>query len=199
MKPVIIATSNPDKFNQISKILSSLELQTNKFLSLADLDINNDQNETGSMLERAKQKALFCLSKIKPENLNQYLCIVANDTGTHLPTLNIETEESKKIASQILAGELIKPSDPINYVYTYAFILLPSQKLMTATAEVPFTYLGNPKNITLEEGKNTMNLVKAIPGQTVPHNQIPESEVISYRLQFLRQALNPIIEEINQI
>jgi hypothetical protein len=194
---VIIATSNQDKFIQISNILTSLKINSNEFVNLTDLNITNDEEETGSIMDRAKQKALNCLSKLSEADYSKYLCIVSNDTGTSLPTLNIKTAESKKIASQILSGELLKTGDPINYVYSYAFILLPSKKMLTAEAEIPFTYLGNPKNLVLTEGQNTMNLVKALPGQTVPHSEISQEEVIKYRLTYLENTLKPIIETIN--
>ena len=199
MKPVIIATGNPDKFEQIINILSAIKVKTNKFLNLADLNITNDEPETGSLLERAKQKVLNCLAKINPEDQKKYLCIVANDTGTKLPTLNLETAESKKIATQILAGELIKPGDPIVYVYAYAFVILPNRKMLTAQVDIPFTYLGNPKGLKLIEGQNTMSGVKAIPGQNVPHSEIPPEKVIKYRLKYLKEALSPIVSEINQL
>ncbi|MBI2325881.1 hypothetical protein HYU91_00675 [Candidatus Collierbacteria bacterium] len=197
MKPIIIATNNLGKFDQVVNLLTALKVMTNQFLNLADLNLVNDKEETGTMLDRAKQKALNCLERLGQENLSQYLCLVANDTGTRLPSLNIETEESKKIASQILSGKLLKPGDQICYVYTYAFILLPSQKILTTQVEIPFTYLGNPQKLTLAEGQNTMSQVKAIPGQNIPHSQIPNEVEINYRLQFLRDKLTPIVSEIN--
>jgi|CXWL01.1.fsa_nt_gi hypothetical protein len=197
MKPIIIATGNQGKFEQTTNILKSLKVNTDQFLNLADLGITNDEPETDSLLDRAKQKALHCLSKIKPEDYSKYLCLVANDTGTKLPTLNLESAESKKIARQILAGELLKPGDPIIYVYSYVFVLLPSQKMLTTQTDIPFTYLGNPKGLTQIEGQNTMSQVKAIPGQSVPHSQIPLEEEIQYRLTYLKAALSPIIDQIN--
>ncbi len=197
MKPIIIATSNPGKFEQITNILKSLKVKTDQFINLADLKITNDEPETGSLLDRAKQKALNCLSKIKPEDYSNYLCIVANDTGTRLPTLNLESAESKRIAAEVLSGKHLKDGDPIVYVYAYAFILLPSQKMLTAQVEIPFTYLGNPKSLTQVEGQNTMSQVKAIPGQNIPHGEIPLEEEITYRLKYLQEALSPIINQIN--
>jgi hypothetical protein len=197
MKEIIIATGNQDKFQQIASLLTALNVNTSRFLSLSDLDIYSDLAETGTLLARAKQKAFYCLSQIKPRDYSNYLCIVANDTGTKLPTLNIETTESKKISSEILKGNLIKAGEPINYLYSYAFILLPSQKLMTAEVEIPFTYLGNPNHLVPIEGQNIMNQVKALVGQNIPHSQLLESEVIEYRLGFLRKELSPIIEQIN--
>lgn len=198
MKPIIIATSNQGKFEQIKGILTSLNVKTNKFLNLADLGITNDEPETGSLLERAQQKALYCLSKIKPEDYPKYLCIVANDTGTRLPTLNLESAESKRIAAEILSGQHLEPGDTIVYVYVYAFILLPSQKLLSAQVEIPFTYLGNPKGLVQVEGQNTMSQVKAIPGQNIPHSEIPLEEEVVYRLQYLQETLAPIINQINE-
>ncbi len=193
-KPIIVATTNPGKFNQISKVLVSLGINNTQFLSLADLGILNGPVETGSIQDRATQKAQFCLSQIKPLGLANYKFIVANDTGTRLPTLNLDTAESKKIAQEILEGELLQPGDPLNYIYSYTFISLPSQKLYTAQVEVPFTYLGNPQKIKFTEGQNIMNEVKAIPGQTIPHSQVDEIEVIKYRLKYLTPVLKPIID-----
>lgn len=197
VKPIIIATGNQDKFQQIVNIFTALHVNTDMFLNLANLNIINNEIETGNLLDRAKQKAFYCLSQIRPNDYPRYLCIAANDTGTKLPTLNFETEESRKIASEILEGKLIKAGDPIHYVYTYAFIILPSQKLITTKVEIPFTYLGNPNGLKQIEGQNTMSQVKAIFGQNIPHSQIPEDKVIEYRLKFLRKSLAPIISQIN--
>lgn len=197
MKKIIIATGNQDKFKQIAELLTTLNINTNQFLNLDDLKINNNQTEIGTLAERAKQKAFNCLSQIKESDYSNYLCIVANDTGTKLPTLNIETAESKKIASEILKGKLVNVGDPIYYVYSYAFILFPDQKLITAEIEIPFTYLGNPNNLEMVEGQNIMGQVKALVGQKIPHSQIPENEVIEYRLKFLREKFSPIIDQIN--
>ena len=199
MKPIIIATSNIDKFDLTVNILRAMDVKPDKFLNLADLNIVNDQPEIGGIMERAKQKALYCLSKIKSEDYSKYGCVIANDTGTRLPTINLVTEESRKLASEILAGNHIKAGDPMIYIYAYVVILLPHLDMLTAIAEVPFTYLGNPKGITLEEGKNTMGLVKAIPGQNIPHAFVPAKEETSYRLGYLRNALEPLVDRIKKI
>lgn len=199
MKSVIIATGNNDKFEQIRALLTSLKINTDKFLSLKDLGITNDQPEVGSRLERAKQKAYYTLSQVDPKDYSKYLCIVANDTATKLPTEGIETEESKKIAARILSGELLKPGDPIHYTHSYVFITFPDKKMYVAESEIPYTYLGNPKGIRVDEKKSTlvMGNVCAIPGQNIPNIELPEKERIAYRLKFLKKVLIPIVNKIN--
>ncbi len=199
MKLIIIATGNQGKFHQIVNILTTLGIKTNRFLNLADLQITNDEPEIGTLTDRAKQKVLNCLSKLDPKDYSKYFCIVGNDTGTKLPTTNLESAESKKIAAEILAGNHLHAGDPLVYVYAYAFILLPSQKMLTAQVDIPFTYLGNPNGLTPVEGQNFMSQVKAIPGQTIPHSQIPIEEEITYRLKYLKAALSPIIAQINHL
>lgn len=198
-RPVIIATNNQDKFTQIADIFQALNVKINKFVSPKDLDIQSEQSESGSIYDRAKQKALNCLSLLKPEDLEKYSCIIANDAATKLPSLNIVTTESRKLATQILAGELLKPGDPLHYIYAFAVILLPGKKMFTTTAEIPFTYLGNPNAVKLStEHKNTMNEVKALVGQNIPHSNLPEREVTQYRLKYLKKGLQPIINKINK-
>lgn len=199
MKEIIIATGNQDKFEQITNILTTLNVHTDRFLSLANLNIINDQPEIGDLKTRAKQKAFYCLSKINQNDYSKYLCIVGNDVGTQLPTVKIDTPESRVTASEILEGKILKAGEPINYVYSYAFILFPNQELMTAEVEIPFTYLGNPLGLKETDGKNTMSRVKAIPGQNIPHSQIPMDEVIEYRLKYLKKALLPIVNRINKL
>ena len=195
MKEVVISTGNPNKFNQISHILTSLNVKADRFVSLSELGITNDESESGTIMDRALQKAKFCLGKVSVD----CGCIVGNDVGTRLPTVGIETTESRQLVDEILAGKHLKAGDPINYVYAYAFILLPNQKILTAQAEIPFTYLGNPLGLKRIDGQNTMNQVKAIPGQYISHNLIPPEEVIAYRLKFLRTSLEPIVNEINNL
>jgi hypothetical protein len=196
MKEIIVATSNKDKFRQVTQLLTTLGIN-DRFLSLDDLKIKSRQEETETLLARAKQKVFNCLSQIEIDDYPNCLCVVANDTGTRLPTLNIKTAESKKIAAEILSGNLIKAGDPINYVYSYAVVILPAKKLLTAEVEIPFTYLGNPDNLEVIEGQNIMSRVKALVGQKIPHSQIPEDEVTEYRLKFIREKFSPIIDEIN--
>ena len=199
MKPIVIATGNMDKFQQTIHILTSLGINPDSFLSLNDLNIVNDEPETGGVLDRAKQKALICVSKLSQKDRLKYHCVLANDVATILPTLNIETTESKRIAAEILAGKHIKRGDPMNYTYAYALILLPDGEMLTAQAEVPFVYLGNPDNLTLIQGQNTMSRVKAIPGQNVPHSHLPIQVETSHRVKYLAEALIPILERMRQL
>lgn len=73
--------------------------------------------------------------------------------------------------------------------------------MLTAEAEIPFTYLGNPKGLKVNEKESTniMSYVKAVPGQNVPHSEVPVDEVIEYRLKYLKEVLDPIVAQINLI
>lgn len=81
MKKLLIATKNPAKFNDIKSSLSNVPFE---FLSLNDLKINDNVDETGKTFEEnAKKKALFYAKK-------SGLPTIADDGGIEIDVLGGE-------------------------------------------------------------------------------------------------------------
>ncbi len=81
MKKLLIATKNPAKFNDIKSSLSDLQFD---FLSLKDIKIDKEVEETGKTFEEnAKKKALFYAKKTG-------LPTLADDGGIEIDSLNGE-------------------------------------------------------------------------------------------------------------
>lgn len=81
MKKLLIATKNPAKFNDIKSSLSDLPFE---FISLNDLKIKGDVEETGKNFEEnAKKKALFYAKETK-------LLTLADDGGIEIDALGGE-------------------------------------------------------------------------------------------------------------
>lgn len=107
MNKILIATTNPGKLKEISNFLKDLPLE---IVSLSDLNIQDDVEETGTTYkENSQQKAIFYAKKSS-------LPTIADDGGIEIDALN----GAPGIKSKRWLGEDSTEQDIINHMMKIA-------------------------------------------------------------------------------
>jgi non-canonical purine NTP pyrophosphatase (RdgB/HAM1 family) len=107
MNKLLIATKNPGKLKEISNFLADLPL---KIISLKDLNISDDVEETGkSYKENSQLKALFFAKKSN-------LCTIADDGGIEIEAF----DGAPGIKSKRWLGKNATEKDIINHMIKVA-------------------------------------------------------------------------------
>lgn len=163
----LIATNNTTKFELMRHVLRDAGI-AGEFVRPNDLGINKDVEETGSLENRAHQKAqaLHDLLVNDPRGTDITL-YVGIDDGIRIEKEGKTYAESYEATDRILAGDGVAPGDNITIVRAFAFITETGHSV-TCTTRVPLYFLGNPQNITRAEGVYPLARVLAYHGSDVP-------------------------------
>lgn len=191
-KTILIATKNKDKFRTVSKILSHLHLGNFRFVDLHDLGVEDDIEERGSIIERAKQKADFyggIVYKNKVSNVNAVLGI---DDGLKLYGNEEILCNSKEITDGILSGKKIKKGDVIIVARAYALKPAKGIKTHTCITEIPFQHIGNSEKIKRIEEIYPLNHVLGFVGEKRTIIKMPEDECIEYYCRYSKKDLKDL-------
>lgn len=106
MKTILLATQNEAKIKLLSKLITYVcgEFQ---FVNLKELGIEADVLESGTIEERARQKANFYFQKTA-EIGHGFDYVLGSDDGIEIHGIAEATAETKKVVSQIINQNLIQ-------------------------------------------------------------------------------------------
>lgn len=192
LKKILIATKNNDKFLIVAGLLKRAGLKDHSFVTLRDLDIREDIEENGSILNRAKQKADFFEKIILRNRIAGIEAVLGVDDGLKLPGRKRIISNSKEITDRILKGEIIPAGEIITIAS--AFVLkVPSKNIQVACVTgIPYVYLSNKENLKREEGKYVLNFVVGFLGGKKPLSAMSGKKCFDYYYKHSKKEFNKL-------
>lgn len=193
-KKILIATKNKDKFIMVSGMLKKSGLEDFKFINLHDLNIQEDIEEKGSILNRAKQKADFFSDIIFKMKIIDIMAVLGVDDGLVLPGSKKIISNSKETTDRILEGKIISDGEIITIAKAYALNLPDINTQKTCISSIPYIYLGNKENIKREEKGYILSYVVGMLGSKSPLSAASDEECLNYYLKYSRTELSKLCE-----
>lgn len=194
MKKLLIATKNNDKYSIVSALIGKVLSGDVSFHSLKDAGIGYDINEEGSILERSEQKAKVYWDYLDKERKSLYLAVIGIDDGFSIDREKEGDPNSKELTDKILAGGLVNPGDTI--WIKRGFAIYNDNGLVSCLTSIPFVFLGNPENISREEGIYPLSSVLASVDGNVSIKDMNFDDTIRYYLEYCGQDLKKIFKGI---
>ena len=141
MKKILIATTNKDKYTVVCYLLEKTCFQKKnnfQFFSLNDINYQaKEEKEKGSIIERAKNKAITIKNYLMKNNLNIYEYIIGIDDGIILK--GKLHENIKDYLKKILLENYLEDGEPIIF-YRAFYIISKENKDYEAITNVPYKY-----------------------------------------------------------
>ncbi len=186
MKSILLATQNESKIKLLTKLITDVCGEF-KFVSLKELGINDEVEETGTIEERARQKAKFYLQKVT-EMGHDFDYVLGADDGIEIPGIAEATAETKKIVNQIINQNLIQIGQSVNILRAFCFISSLCQKELIT--KIPLKYIGNDEQIAKITGKYPLSfLLSHIDKNQAIVDTLPE-QITIYNLKYSSELRN---------
>lgn len=139
---IVIATRNADKFRIVSDLLRDAGLHSYTFGNLQDFPGYTEDEEQGSIEERAEQKANACMRYLKESGVSSLPYVIGVDDGMRLPGHDIADPNSKEVTASIVRGDVLKPGETMHIVRAYGLCVPSNGTCHHAITEIPFLYRG---------------------------------------------------------
>lgn len=195
---ILIATTNNSKFELISTLLISCGFNDYKFNSLKDLDlIIEDKQEVGSILERAKQKAIEAINAINNSN-NEYNfdSVIGIDDGIEIK--QVLDANVKKLVPSIINNELLIENE-IVYICRAFYFYINKNLQKEIITKIPFKYKQWKKDINfLKENSYPLSYVLSTLNNNIPVIEMNKQESNEYYKYYCEKELIKIKIELEQ-
>ena len=198
MKTLLIATKNDDKYRIASSLIGKILFDNFSFQNLKNAGIDYDITEVGSILERAEQKATEFWNILGNTNQNNYIATIGIDDGFSLIKDSEGDPNSKELTDKILNGKFIKQNDIIWLKRGFA-IYNDSIGLKSCLTSIPFVYLGNPDNISRQEGIYPLSYVLCPIDKSVSMKDIEFKDAIQYYFKYCGDDLENLFIHIKNL
>jgi hypothetical protein len=171
---ILIATNNVSKFGVVVPLLKYAGLEGYEYIQPSEVGVTLDVDETGSLQNRARQKAAAAFESIKKlPILDEFYMFVGSDDGIRIERDKKTYTASKETTDRILSGRGIEVGDQVSIVRSFAFITKDSSA--ACTTRVPMVFLGNPQHVTRQEGTYPLEYVLAYKHIEAPIHMLSES------------------------
>lgn len=185
MKSILLATQNESKIKLLTKLITDVCGEF-KFINLKELGIDDEVLETGTIEERAKDKAQFYLQKAMKIG-HEFDYVLGSDDGIEIPGIIAPTAETKKIVSQIINQNLIQSEQEVNILRAFCFISKFGRKELVT--KIPLKYIGD-EQIAKITGKYPLSfLLSHIDKNQAIADNLPEKITI-YNLKYSSELRN---------
>ena len=185
MKKVLIATTNNDKYDAVSKIFKKTIFKEDKYIiekMTKEMNVP-DEKEKGSNIERAREKAKNAYNYLKSYN---YDYIVGLDDALRIKG-RIEPN-IKEYLNKILFENYL--SDGEEYAFNRAYCLIDKDgKIYETTADIPYIYHPLKENYKLEAFTYPLSKVAYPISIDKPICEITGNDEINYYLKYVEDKL----------
>ena len=192
MKKVLIATTNKDKFDAVSKIFSRTLFPKEEYVIERMTDEMNipDEKETGNNVERARRKALLAYDALKNYG---YDYIVGLDDAIRIK--GVLEPNIKEYVKRILEDNYL--ADGEIYAFNRAYAIVSKNKKLYETAiDISYEYHALKNDFKLEDHTYPLSKVSYPIGYDKPICELNEDEEIAYYLEYVKEGLMSLkIEE----
>jgi len=185
MDKVLIATTNIDKYDAVSKIFKKTIFPSNKYIILKLSDEMNIpfEKEFGSNINRAYTKAINAYDYLKKYDFDY---IVGLDDAIVIK--GIIQPNIRKYINKILFENYL--SDGEEYAFNRAYCILDKAKnKYEINLSIPYIYNSLKEEITLKEYTYPLSKVSYPIGYNKPICDLDEEEEVSYYLKYVRDGL----------
>ncbi len=194
---VLVATKNIDKFNITKGIFQKLGLINYKYKNLRDYKLLEENEEVGTLKERAKDKVEFALKMLeKKVEYAEIAIIIGIDDGFCIPSKNLLTANSKELVDDILSGKMLNVGDSIEEVRSYAIYNKSKGKYYYYESRLPLIFLGNEQGIIRKEGINPLKNVLSFVFESLPVGNHSQDEIDEVVLGYVREDLKILIQKL---
>lgn len=194
MCKILIATTNQDKFDIVSKLLNNLGFNQFKFYNLKMINQISDIIEIGNISERAKQKAYEFKSLV-----NDYVAVVGIDDGILLPKSHEVDAELKKVLKQIINDKILQENDIVSICRAFYFIT--KEKEYSIITEIPFVY-HDTDNVVIKPNSYPLSQVLSPINSRKRITALTEEEEMDYYVEYCKDKFNDVlsylVEEFNK-
>ena len=185
MKKVLIATTNRDKYNAVSKIFKKTIFPDDEYeIQKIDDRMNlPDEKECGTNVERARSKALNAFNHLKEYGFDY---IVGLDDALFI---NGKLEANvKDYLNKILYENYL--NDGEEYAFNRAYCVIDKKKNMyEVDLKIPYIYHGLKKDYTIKNFTYPLSQVSYPIGYDVPISELNEDDEINYYLKYVKDGL----------
>ncbi|MCA9379711.1 hypothetical protein KC675_00875 [Candidatus Dojkabacteria bacterium] len=193
---ILIATKNIDKFNTTKGIFQKLGLIKYDYKNLRDYNLLDENEEVGSMKERAKDKVEFAIKSLKDnDDFENMFLVVGIDDGFYIPSKKLLTANSKEMVDDILSGNFLSKGDAVEEVRSYAIYSIPIDKYFYYESRLPLKFLGNDKGVKREEGINPLKNVLSFETESEPIGNHSQDEIDVVILRYVEKDFGEIIKQ----
>lgn len=176
-KRFLIATHNQDKATLATALLRRANPAFCPIL-LDQVDVLEEAAETGSLLDRATQKAITYGVWAQSRAPSKFGYVMGIDDAIVFEGQQFDATDSKRATEVLLAGGV--PSGSKVVIRHAMTILAQSNYLSSFIVEIPFEYVGPRERLENVHGTYPLLHVLRIPHQTKPLDQVPYSEYVNY-------------------
>lgn len=185
MKKVLIATTNNDKYDAVSKIFRMSIFPTNKYIIEK---LTNDMNvpdvkESGSNVERARKKAINAFNYLKKF---KYDYIVGLDDA--LLIKNRLEPNIKEYINKILFENFIDDGEEYGFSRAYC-IIDKNNKMYEVALKIPYIYHSLNSEFEMKTNSYPLSKVAYPIGYDKPICELSEKEEIEYYLKYVKKGL----------
>ena len=185
MKKVLIATTNKDKFEAVSNIFKRTIFKEDKYeIIKQSKDMNiPDEKESGTNIERARQKALNAYNHLKEYNFDY---IVGLDDAIRIKG-RLEPNIKEYINKLLFDNYL---SDGEEYAFNRAYCIIDKNKKIYETAlDIPYIYHSLKEDYKLEEFTYPLSKVAYPIGYNKSVSKLTKEEATNYYLEYVQEGL----------
>ena len=189
MKKVLIATTNNDKYDAVSKIFKNTIFKEDEYIIEKMTDDMNipDEKEHGNNIERARTKALNAYNHLKEYD---YDYIVGLDDAVFIKG-RLEPN-IKEYLNKILFENYLE--DKEEYAFNRAYCIIDRNgKIYETNINIPYIYNSLKENLKIESFTYPLSHVSYPIGYDKPICELNETEEIEYYLKYVKEK----IEELN--
>ena len=186
MKKVLIATTNKDKYNAVSKIFKKTIFNEKEYIISPLMDDMNlpDEKEVGNNIERAKAKALNAYNYLKDYNFDY---IVGLDDAVRIK--NKLEPNIKEYLNKILFENYIDDGDIYSFNRAYC-IIDKKGNIYEVNIDIPYIYHPLKNDIELKAHTYPLSKVSYPIGYDVPIENLNEEDEIKYYLKYVEKEIN---------
>ncbi len=184
MKKVLIATTNKDKYDIVSRIFKKTIFQEDEFIieKLSDDVHIPSLKEEGSNIERARKKAINAHNFLK----NDYDYIVGLDDALIIKG-NIEPD-IKKYINKILYENYLHDGE--EYIFNRAYCIIDkNNNIYEVALNIPEIYHPLKEKIVLEDHTYPLSHVSYPIGYDKPVCKLSDEEATDYFLKYVKEGL----------
>ena len=195
MKRILIATTNKDKYDAVSKLFRNTIFPSDLYEIVKLTDEMNvpDEKEHGDNIERARQKALNAFNHLRDYNFD---FIVGLDDAMFVKG-RIEPN-IKEYLNKILFEHYL--DDGEEYAFNRAYCIIDkTEKRYETTANIPYIYRSLTSEFKIEDHSYPLSKVSYPIGYDIPICDLDEEHEIDYYLQYVKDALMSLdIKDIDE-
>lgn len=185
MKSILLATQNEAKVKLLTKLITDVCGEF-EFVNLKELGIEDEVEESGTIEERAAQKAKFYFQKTA-EIGREFDYVLGSDDGIEIPGIVQATAETKKIVNQIINQNLIQIGQSVNILRAFCFVS--KHGLKELVTKIPLKYIGEFQ-IAKITGKYPLSFLLSHIDKNQAIVDTPAEQITIYNLKYASELKN---------